>query len=225
MTDRYSFVCNAGCGVCGVKLVPFEYSRTETLEGELLDSKVRPQIVSTCCRHSVGVYDNVADTWLDDEVELSSPATPAQAQPEPKGTTLDEKSPVKSPAEGSQEDEPVALVDTRNNDLRAHWTDRSEAAKLEHGTPLYLRPSRAAAPVEGAATDAQDAARYRWLRDRLPWTLMSAHGYTRMAARLPVSIKADMDEAHEMDAALDAAMASGLSAIDQALAAAPKEKP
>jgi hypothetical protein len=104
--------------------------------------------------------------------------------------------------------------------------------------PLYDHPSRsagAAAPAQpaplhvanerGEGEDAKDAARYRWLRDRLPWTLMSAHGYTRMAARLPVSIKADMDEAHEMDAALDAAMASGLSAIAQALAAAPKEKP
>src|SRR6186713_1590358 len=58
---RYSFVCNAGCGVCGVKVKPFEYERTETLEGEHLGSKYQPQIVSSCCGAEVHVYDNEAD--------------------------------------------------------------------------------------------------------------------------------------------------------------------
>lgn len=54
--------------------------------------------------------------------------------------------------------------------------------------------------------DARDAARYRWLRDRAPWTLISSNGITRLAARLPVQMKADADDANDMDAAIDAAM-------------------
>lgn len=54
----------------------------------------------------------------------------------------------------------------------------------------------------------RDAARYRWLRDRAPWTLISANGVTRLAARLPVQVEGDSEDAHEMDAAIDAAMES-----------------
>ena len=70
---RYSFVCNAGCGVCGVKVTPFEYERTETLEGEHLGSKYQPQIVSACCGAEVHVYDNRADHW-GAKVTLATPA-------------------------------------------------------------------------------------------------------------------------------------------------------
>ncbi|MFM9928169.1 hypothetical protein VLK31_34725 [Variovorax sp. H27-G14] len=70
--EQYSFVCNAGCGVCAVKVAPFEYERTETLEGEHLDSKYQPQIVSSCCGAEVHVYDNHADAW-GAEVVLDTP--------------------------------------------------------------------------------------------------------------------------------------------------------
>jgi len=66
--ERYQYVCANGCGPCGVKLSEFEYSRTETLEGVLLDSKTQPQIVSACCGSEVDVYDVKADTYTDFQV-------------------------------------------------------------------------------------------------------------------------------------------------------------
>lgn len=76
--SRYSFVCNAGCGVCSVKVKPFEYERTETLEGEHLGSKYRPQVVSSCCGSEVHVYDNDADHWGEEVTLAASPeAAPA----------------------------------------------------------------------------------------------------------------------------------------------------
>lgn len=78
----YSFVCNRGCGVCTVKVTPFEYERTENLDGEHLGSKYRPQIVSACCGAEVHVYDNREDHW-GEEVTIAAPAStpPAVAAP------------------------------------------------------------------------------------------------------------------------------------------------
>lgn len=93
-------------------------------------------------------------------------ATPAPAQPEPKGTTLDEKSPVKSPAEGAQEDEPVmwqgrrAYHDAPEWDEWAYihpdnlklWKEKTvEKPHMFQLRALYAHPSRAilaAAPKE-----------------------------------------------------------------------------
>lgn len=61
--DHYSFVCSNGCGVCGVKVVPFERERTETVDGEYLGSVYEPRVVSTCCGSPVNVYDNRAERW------------------------------------------------------------------------------------------------------------------------------------------------------------------
>jgi hypothetical protein len=78
--ERYSFVCNAGCGVCAVKVAPFEYERTETIEGEHLGSKYQPQIVSSCCGSEVHVYDNDADHWgAEVTIAASGAATREQA--------------------------------------------------------------------------------------------------------------------------------------------------
>lgn len=51
-----------------------------------------------------------------------------------------------------------------------------------------------------------DAGRYRWLRDRCPWTMCSTDALTRIALRLPVSFKCRQEDADEFDAAIDAAM-------------------
>lgn len=75
---RYSFVCNAGCGVCAVKVAPFEYERTETIEGEHLGSKYQPQIVSSCCGAEVHVYDNEADHWGAEVTLAATPAAPGE---------------------------------------------------------------------------------------------------------------------------------------------------
>jgi hypothetical protein len=65
MSDRFSLVCDNGCGVCGVKVIPFETYRSETFDGQLLASEVEPNLVSTCCSSPVSVYDNLRDVWLD----------------------------------------------------------------------------------------------------------------------------------------------------------------
>jgi hypothetical protein len=61
-------------------------------------------------------------------------------------SALDEfvRSQVAAPSQPEGAEEPVARVDRRNNDLKAHWEDKDEAHKLEHGTPLYLHPSQSA---------------------------------------------------------------------------------
>lgn len=52
----------------------------------------------------------------------------------------------------------------------------------------------------------KDAERYRWLRDRCPWTMCSAHAVTRLALRLPIGYECHAEDKHDMDAAIDAAM-------------------
>lgn len=78
---RYIAVCANGCGECGVKLAEFEYERTETLEGELIGRKVRPQIVSTCCGAEVGVYDDKDIFWTEFQIDAHPPAQPATEPP------------------------------------------------------------------------------------------------------------------------------------------------
>lgn len=52
-----------------------------------------------------------------------------------------------------------------------------------------------------------DAGRYRWLRDRAPWTLMSSNGMLRLAARLDVDyLPVEQEIGNEMDIAIDLAM-------------------
>jgi hypothetical protein len=58
---RYSFNCSNGCGECGVRLREFEIFRSETPEGELIERKVIPEIVSSCCGSEVDVWDSVAE--------------------------------------------------------------------------------------------------------------------------------------------------------------------
>lgn len=65
---RYAFICANGCGECGVRLSEFEYERTESLSGQLIDRKVSPQLVSTCCGSEVDVYDNLLDASTDYKV-------------------------------------------------------------------------------------------------------------------------------------------------------------
>ncbi|MDD0817175.1 hypothetical protein PSQ39_21250 [Curvibacter sp. HBC28] len=54
----------------------------------------------------------------------------------------------------------------------------------------------------------EDAERYRWLRGRSAWTLISANGITRLAHRLPVSFTPIEQNADDYDAAIDAARAA-----------------
>lgn len=71
-----------------------------------------------------------------------------------------------------------------------------------------------AAPVEAAqqredSKDAEDANRYRWLRDCSNWTVTCANDVARFSARIPVPTKMlANDTANELDTAIDAAIAA-----------------
>ena len=78
-----------------------------------------------------------------------------------------------------------------------------------------IKPEDAAPPLQDAgvlreALEAAetDATRYRWLRDSLPWTLISCNGMTQLAVQLPVQIAEHADDANELYAAIDAAIAA-----------------
>ena len=51
-----SFICKLGCGVTTPRVDQFEYSREETLAGELISSKNCPVWRSACCGSEVLVY-------------------------------------------------------------------------------------------------------------------------------------------------------------------------
>jgi hypothetical protein len=53
----------------------------------------------------------------------------------------------------------------------------------------------------------KDAERYRWMRDRCPWTMCSAHAVTRLALRMPIDYQCHTEDKNDMDAAIDASMA------------------
>ena len=69
---RFQWTCANGCGNCEVKRIEFEYERTETLEGELVGSKTRPQLVSKCCGAELTMWDNEQDEEVD--VSITEPA-------------------------------------------------------------------------------------------------------------------------------------------------------
>ncbi|MDM0072083.1 hypothetical protein [Variovorax sp. J31P207] len=51
------FVCSNGCGVCKIRLADFEVYRSETLDGDLIERRTAPHIVSACCGFAVDVWD------------------------------------------------------------------------------------------------------------------------------------------------------------------------
>ena len=86
---------------------------------------------------------------------------------------------------------PVSLSKCMPADEALYTADAIRAAAL------------AAAPEQA---DKRDAARYRHMRDKTGWTLISAEGLTRVAFRLPVAVTSTHDDPDDLDAAIDAAM-------------------
>lgn len=75
---RFSWNCENGCGPCDVKRIEFEYSRTETTDGELLESLTIPRLVSACCGAAVSMWDNYKDEQIDIAVEpMALPDSPS----------------------------------------------------------------------------------------------------------------------------------------------------
>lgn len=63
----HSFVCASGCGVCKPVQIDFEYLRSETLEGELIESKTCKIWVSNCCKSGMAFYNDTNDDWIEYE--------------------------------------------------------------------------------------------------------------------------------------------------------------
>lgn len=57
MPRELSFICTSGCGECRIRLADFETFRHETLDGQLIERRTVPQVVSTCCGAAVEVWD------------------------------------------------------------------------------------------------------------------------------------------------------------------------
>ena len=56
---RFQWCCNTGgCGPCEVKRTEFEYFRSVTRDGHLIERRTFPQLVSACCSAGVFMFDN-----------------------------------------------------------------------------------------------------------------------------------------------------------------------
>lgn len=80
---RFQWTCGNGCGVCKVKRIEFEYERTETLEGELLESKTAPMLVSACCGASLSMWDNEREREIEVALAEFFPARAALPEAQP----------------------------------------------------------------------------------------------------------------------------------------------
>lgn len=53
--------CGNGCGDCRAVLVPFEFYRSETLDGRLIESRTAQVAVSHCCKASLLIWNDAED--------------------------------------------------------------------------------------------------------------------------------------------------------------------
>lgn len=76
--DRYVFCCNNGCGECQPVLVTMRTFH-HTQNGQTIDERTHPEIVSSCCGEPMFVWDNKRDEAADGRmrtvsIELPKPA-------------------------------------------------------------------------------------------------------------------------------------------------------
>lgn len=65
MEQRFQWVCANGCGICDVRRSMFEYYREEDLNGNLIESKSVPMLVSKCCGADLMMWDNQSDEQIN----------------------------------------------------------------------------------------------------------------------------------------------------------------
>ena len=61
--------CINGCGECSPVLIDFEYSREETLDGQLIESKTEQRTVSHCCHAEIEMWDEEKQEFVSDNNE------------------------------------------------------------------------------------------------------------------------------------------------------------
>lgn len=67
------WTCENGCGACRPVSADFEYSRETTPDGDLVESKTCKVYVSHCCRATLVLYDEKAETevpWVGADLNL-----------------------------------------------------------------------------------------------------------------------------------------------------------
>ena len=65
ITDRQSWCCENGCGECRPVQIDFEYSRTEDMDGNLIESKTEKVWASHCCKAELMLWDEDRQDFID----------------------------------------------------------------------------------------------------------------------------------------------------------------
>lgn len=79
VVPRFQWCCNdRGCGPCELKRIEFEHFRSETPDGQLIESRTTPLLVSACCSREVFMFDNEKQ----EEVSVSYPALAPSTVPD-----------------------------------------------------------------------------------------------------------------------------------------------
>ena len=68
LKDGQSWCCGNGCGDCKPVKTKFEYSRTETPSGKLIESKTEDNFVSDCCGSELMLWDSKKQDTVGYEV-------------------------------------------------------------------------------------------------------------------------------------------------------------
>lgn len=63
-----SWCCENGCGECKPVMDDFEYSRTEDMAGNLIESKTEVVWVSNCCKADLMLWDEDKQNFVDFEM-------------------------------------------------------------------------------------------------------------------------------------------------------------
>lgn len=77
---KYEWCCERGCGPCGVRSGRFEFYRSETLDGDLIESRSVHQLVSACCGFDVALWNSEAQDFVEDVSAL--PAATSKPTPD-----------------------------------------------------------------------------------------------------------------------------------------------
>ena len=65
MPEKHSWCCANGCGDCRPVLIDFEYSRTEDIDGNLIESKTEKVWASHCCSDDLELWDEDKMVFID----------------------------------------------------------------------------------------------------------------------------------------------------------------
>lgn len=65
ITNQQIWCCANGCGECRPVQIDFEYSRTEDMDGNLLDSKTEKVWASHCCHAELELWDEDKQAFIE----------------------------------------------------------------------------------------------------------------------------------------------------------------